>query len=240
MRSLTRLISLAIVLVVVAAIADTAVRFVVQNRLASQLQASQNLSSTPSVSIGGFPFLTQAVAGRYDSVTVTTGEIPAVGGVSVASVDARLTGVDLPLREALSGSVSVIPVSRVQADAVVSFDSLETAVGNQLKDYISDLSLSRASDSTVTVKGTVSFAGFSVPLTAPVRVTVSGNRVTLAAAASGLTGIPQEARQTVANALSFAVQLPALPYGLKITGVGVTADGITARATATNVRLPAA
>lgn len=240
MRALTRLISTLLVLAVAVAIGDTAARFLVQTRLATELETSQKLPSTPSVTIGGFPFLTQAVAGRYDSVTVTTGAIPASGasgGLGVSSVNARLSGVTVPLREALDGSVKVVPVSRIQADALISFADLETVVSRELDAYVSGLSLSRASDSTVTVRGTVKVAGVTAPLSAPVRVTASGSRITLAVVASGLTGIPDVARAAVADALSLTVPLPRLPYGLAVSGVAVTSDGITARATASGVRL---
>ena len=59
-----------VVLVGLAIAADRVALAIAEDKAASTLRNSQHLSSTPDVSVPGFPFLTQAVAGSYGSVTL--------------------------------------------------------------------------------------------------------------------------------------------------------------------------
>ena len=87
---------LLLILVILLVAADRISVYVAQRKVASRLAGAYNLSTPPSVTIQGFPFLTQVVAGRYDQVDVTLSSVTA-GGVEMRDLRARFTGVHAPL-----------------------------------------------------------------------------------------------------------------------------------------------
>lgn len=97
---------------------DVGARFVAQDRVASQLQTQLELDAEPSVDIHGFPFLTQAAAGEYPSVTLTAEHIPYRQLRDITLV-ADLGDVRLPPQSLLDGSVRSIPARTVTASAEV-------------------------------------------------------------------------------------------------------------------------
>ena len=65
-----------LVLLVLAALLAAADRYLVhlaERTVAEQAQASADLRTRPTVTIHGFPFLTQAVRGRYARIDVSAG-----------------------------------------------------------------------------------------------------------------------------------------------------------------------
>src|SRR4249920_296609 len=82
---------------------DRAACWLAQRGLADAIQRSQGLAAPPEVAIRGFPFLTQAFSGRYQQVDVRVQDLTARNGVHVDALDARLTGVHLPLADAVGG-----------------------------------------------------------------------------------------------------------------------------------------
>ncbi len=95
---------------VAAQIADTAA----QRRVACALQ----LTETPSVSLGGVPFLTQVVTNRYADVTINTrgGQL---GPVPFTDLYAHLSGVSV-------SDGGQIHADRVVAVATIAYSSLPT------------------------------------------------------------------------------------------------------------------
>jgi hypothetical protein len=111
------LITLAVLVVLLVGV-DFGARFVAQDRVATQLQTQLKLASTPSVSIHGFPFLTQAAAGQYPSVTLTADHI-AYQQLQDITLTADLGDVTLPSQALIDGTVSSIPARTVTASAIV-------------------------------------------------------------------------------------------------------------------------
>ncbi|MDH6579590.1 DUF2993 domain-containing protein [Kitasatospora sp. MAP5-34] len=78
--------------------ADRVAVGVVQDEAAGQLVSSGRLSSKPTVSIDGFPFLTQALAGTFDSVRLSGDGVTVSDGrqqAALRSFTARLSGVEV-------------------------------------------------------------------------------------------------------------------------------------------------
>ncbi|GAA2140542.1 DUF2993 domain-containing protein [Kitasatospora kazusensis] len=78
--------------------ADRVAVGVVQDEAADKLVSSGRLSTRPDVSIDGFPFLTQALAGRFDSVRLSGAGATVSDGrqqAALTSFSARLSGVEL-------------------------------------------------------------------------------------------------------------------------------------------------
>ena len=220
-RLLITLVVLALVLVVV----DRAGAALASRAVASQVAATGEVSGDPSVSIKGFPFLTQALSGRYADIEVSgTGLVKDQG---VSEFDAQLSGVHLPLAEALSGRVSAVPVDRVDATVLLPYAELERRLANRR------LTLSAAGD-LLRVTGSVTVLGRTLSASALSAVRVDGRAVVVTAQRFEVGSKPADKVLSAAlgSRLDFRVTLGALPYGLVLQSVRVEPAGVRARATA--------
>ncbi|MCP2279895.1 Protein of unknown function [Nocardia amikacinitolerans] len=83
-------------------------------RVSRTLREGADLSADPEVTIHGFPFLGQALDGRYQSMVIRAAVVrPDIPGE--ISVDATLTGVHTSMSDLADGNVRKVPVEKVQA-----------------------------------------------------------------------------------------------------------------------------
>ncbi|MCW2726526.1 MAG: hypothetical protein JWN35_3447 [Frankiales bacterium] len=219
-----------LVLLVLLAGADRIAVFAADRAVAGQLQASGRLSTRPDVSIRGVPFLTQALAGRYDAIEVNARDVTA-GGTRFSDFQAQLRGVRLPLSAVRSGSVSQVPVERLEARVVVAYAELQ----KQLRDR--RLTLSPAGG-LLRVTGTIDVLGRTVSASALSSVAVRGADVVVTGQRLELNGLPNAALTAAAKGrFDFVVRIGTLPYGLRLTSVAVRPEGLVATAAATGVVL---
>jgi hypothetical protein len=215
-----------VVLLALLLVADRVGAAVASRAVAAQVQISAGLAAEPEVSIGGFPFLTQALAGRYEDVRVRADDLPA-GELTLSRLDASLTGVEVPLSQALSGAVSEVPVSGVQASALVAYAELARRSGDR------SLSVSPVGD-RVRVTGSVRVLGKVLEASAVSRVQVVEGDLLVTAEAYEVGN--QKADELISRAVGdrFDLRVPVegLPYGLEVTGVEVRPEGVAVRATA--------
>ena len=216
-----------LVVAVLLVLADRAALLIAQNAVAAQLQESGDLSVKPSVSIRGVPFLTQALSGRYESVRVKAADVTA-GGERLSVFAASLDGVEVPLSEIRAGSVDRVPVEHLSARVVLSYADLQ----QRLRDR--RLSLSPGPDGLLRVTGSVSALGKTVSASALSSVKLSGANVVVTAQRFEVGAAPANRVLTAAlgKRLDFTARIGALPYGLKLTGVRITSEGVVASATA--------
>ena len=89
-----------LLLVVTGVVVDRVAVGFAEREVAEQLAAQEALSGEPDVDVRGFPFLTQALAGRYEEVRIVLtadGTVSLDGDELVIDVDrASGVGVDLP------------------------------------------------------------------------------------------------------------------------------------------------
>lgn len=189
--------------------------------VAQQAQAEARLAAPPEVSLGGFPFLTQALAGRYDEVTVRATDVPA-GEVRLSAFEAVLSGVELPLRDALSRAVTAVPVEGLLAEAVVGYDELTRQSGE------AQLVVAPAGDGRVRVTGEVEVLGRTVSATAVSRVELTGQELLVTAESYEVGDQTADALLTRALGGRLDLRLPieGLPYGLEVRGLEVRRDGV--------------
>ena len=83
-----------IVIIVLLVVADRGAKAYAENRMASQLQSSMDLSGKPDVSIQGFPFLTQLASRDFRTVNISaSNETAGPGGqFEIASLTGTLHG----------------------------------------------------------------------------------------------------------------------------------------------------
>ena len=99
------LIGLAVVLVLVAVAigVDYGAAALTESAVSREMRSQLNLADDPSVRINNFPFLTQALTGRYKSIDVTADHV-AVGPLRDVQVRTQLRNVTAPLSQLLGGS----------------------------------------------------------------------------------------------------------------------------------------
>jgi hypothetical protein len=208
-----------VVLLGLAVAADRIAVGVAEDKVAEQLATKGGLAGTPSVDIGGFPFLTQAVAGDYEDVRIglTAADL---GQPEGTTADVALHGVHVPLKSVLSGSVSEVPVDRLDGTATLSYALLSAQLGG-------DTTVRREGDGLRITK-TVEIAGLTLPLTAAGTVSLNGNQlmVDVQEASGAGVDVPGFLVDRASDLLDIRYDIPALPFGLRLTGVRPGDDGV--------------
>ncbi len=207
--------------------ADRVAVGIAEDSVGRELAARGGLQGQPGVDIAGFPFLTQALAGRYDDVRISL-SADQLGQPEGTRADVSLRGVQVPLSSVLSGSVQQIPVERIEGTATLSYALLATQLGP-------DTILRREADQ-LRITRTVELLGRQVPLTAAGRVTVEGDEVVIDVGTAEGAGVelPGFLVQQAGALLDLRYPVPALPFGLRLTGVTPGADGVVLRLAAEN------
>lgn len=101
-----RLVAGLIVLVAVLVGVDYGAAALTESVVAREMRTQLNLADDPSVRVNNFPFLTQAISGRYRSVDVTADHV-AVGPLRDVQVRSQLRDVSAPLSKMISGPRTV-------------------------------------------------------------------------------------------------------------------------------------
>lgn len=221
-----------LVLLTLAVVADRVAVGVAEERVATELASAGALQGTPSVDITGFPFLTQAVAGRYEDVRISlTAE--QLGQPEGTRADVALRGVQVPLSAVLSGSVQRVPVDRIEGTATLSYELLSGELGP-------DTTLAPEGD-RLRITRTVELLGRQIPLTAVGAVALDGSTLVIdvdRAAGAGVE-LPGFLVEQASNLLDLRYDIPALPFGLQLIGVSPDADGVEVRVEAVDTVLAA-
>jgi hypothetical protein len=206
---------------------------VAEDRVAEQIAERGALQGTPEVDIAGFPFLTQAVAGRYDDVRIslTAAEL---GQPEGTRADLVLRGVQVPLSEAVAGSVREVPVDRIDGTATLSYALLSAQLAG-------DTTLTREGDG-LRITRTVEVLGQQLPLTAAGQVTLDGSDlvVDVEEAAGAGVDVPDWLLSRATDLLDLRYTVPALPFGLRLAGVTPAEDGVDLALEATDTVLTSA
>jgi len=222
-----RKLLIAVVILVVLFIAiDRIGVAVAENQISNRLATTYGLSEKPGVSITGFPFLTQVVAGDYQQINVTANQIQA-NGTTLHDLNVRLTGVHASIGQLFGSGSSMVTADQAAGSALVGF----ATVDQRLPQGVRITSNGR----NLVVSGKVSYNGFQVPVSGTVSLGVSGSGITVTpenvTIAGGLT-LPA----SYFSRLHYVVPLSNLPLHLHLTSVHVTPDGLRISAAARNVQ----
>ena len=223
-KLLVFLILLGVVLVVVDRVAVAGV----QSEVARQVAAKYDLDTPPTVEVHGIPFLTQAVAGRYEEISVSMGAMRLPDGAEISRIDAVLHGVNAPLADLLQNSSTAhITADSVTGTVVISRKTLDARAPRGLH-------VEGNGDDTLQVTGKVTVAGIVIPVTAKMKIEVAPGGLRLTPENVNGIQVPNASRL-----LTFNVPVKNLPLNLKIDKVRTTAEGLAVEATATDVPLRA-
>lgn len=207
------------VLVAGAAVVDSVVRVQTEDRIASEVTAIPGVESTPGVTIGGFPFLTQLAGGSLSSVRLTA-PAATIEGLRLEDVVVELTDV---LTEEPYTAAGATMTARTTADAVEDVLTVE-------------LDLEVRGDELV---ATTEVLG--VPLDIVLLPRAAGRDVEVDVTGFRLAGLGVSADalppELVAPLQGLRFSLDGLPVGMTLTEVGVVDGGLELRATGTDLAL---
>lgn len=229
-----KLVVALVLLVGLLVVGDRVAASATEGVVAERLQESGGLSGVPDVEISGFPFLTQALTGRYDDVVVHASSVQ-VGDVQIADFTATAQGLQVPITDALSGSVSQVPVDELRSRAVVSYEALSRSSGRR------SLTVRPFEGGRVRVTGEVEILGRTLRASSVSRLVVDGPAVVVTAESYDVG--PDFADELVTRAIgdSLDLRLPIgpLPYGLQLSDVRAGPDGVIVTSAASDVVLTA-
>ncbi|MBL7492998.1 DUF2993 domain-containing protein [Frankia sp. AgB1.9] len=215
------------------AVVDRVAAHLAASQMVSQVQKSQQLPTKPEASVGGFPFLTQVVAGNYKDIGLQIHRV-AASGLCVDDIDLHVRGAHLPLRKLISNDVTTMPIDRVVGTVKLTYADLNAYLAGQP----GDVRLAAAKNGMrVSAPVDVPIVG-QVKVFGDVRATVLDNRLTIAPTALGVDGlgalsIPAGAVRT----LTVDVPLSGLPMDLRLTEARTTSAGVEVTAEADHLNL---
>ncbi|MFC4060447.1 DUF2993 domain-containing protein [Planomonospora corallina] len=222
-----KLLAFLVLLLVLVAILDRVAVAGVEKEIATRATARYDLASPPEVAIHGIPFLTQAVAGRYEQVEVAVGSMT-VAGVRLSAVDATLYGVTAPLADLVTRADQV----DIRAERVVG----TVEVGEEALNQRAPQGLTvQAGPGGLDVSGEITFLGRKVPAEARLKVEVTEKGLRLLPEKVELGGgitVPDPERF-----LRYEIPIRNLPFNLKITKVEPVTGGLRITAEASDVPL---
>jgi hypothetical protein len=208
-----------LLLIGLAVLLDRVAVGVAEERVATELVSRGALHAAPQVDIAGFPFLTQAIGGSYDDVRISL-TADELGQPEGTRADLSLHGVHVPLSAAVTGSLSEVPVDRIDGTATLSYALLSAQLGH-------DTQLARTGD-RLRITRTVEVLGRRVRLTAVGQVTLDGDDlvVDVQEAAGAGVEVPGFLLDRAADLLDLRYPVPVLPFGLQVTSVRPAAEGV--------------
>jgi hypothetical protein len=233
------------VLVLLLVVADRVAARIASTEAVSQIvKHSQGLTRRPTVSFGGFPFLTQVAFGDYTDIRIGIEGITLPGPVRVDSVTGHLQGAHIPLSTAIGGKVSTIPVDHVAATVALRYADLNSFLAHQP----GQLRLA-GRHGGVQVTGRAVVAGQAIKVSGSARFRAENGGLVIAptalhvAGGGTLGGLLGDAGVGLGGALSafpaVSVPLPDLPFHLRLTSLHADAGGIVASAAADHIVLNA-
>jgi LmeA-like phospholipid-binding len=219
-----------IVVAVLLVVADRVAVVVAERQIAQKVQSSQELSHRPSVSIEGFPFLTQVLANHYPTVKLAAQNLT-VGSsdrrVRLAELHARLH--DVRTIDRFSGATA----QTADGTAMLSYRDLSKALG---------VTLGYAGGGRVQASSSVKVLNQTITGTASANVGVAGgDELTFSSIRVGVPqagiSVPEQVTRQFSSAFENKLSLRGLPFHLRIQQLVATEDGVRISATARDLTL---
>lgn len=228
-RSRTVMIAVISVLAVLAAliVGDRIANAAAQNSLAEGLQQELAIPDKPVVSIGGFPYATQALAGSFSSIRISAEKVPVhtdVANLTVAKLDAKLTGITVTDRYAN------IMANRGEATALVDWEEASKLAGQPVT-YVAD--------NQMQIDFTIPIGQLSIKGAIRGRPELNAENQTISITEPTFSLSNMDVPQPIADAVSKIALQPfpirGLPYDIKITALTIQPEGISVSGSGANI-----
>lgn len=128
-----RLVISLVVLLAALLVLDRIGVWAAERDVGKRLQADAHTSTTPAVTIHGFPFLTQLVSGSFDDVDIDMHGIDA-GHVRISRLTIQVHGAHVSIGDVLRQSRSRIHVDRATAQLLITYDDIARILPAQIRD----------------------------------------------------------------------------------------------------------
>ena len=122
-----RTVAVLVVLGAAAVGADYGAAALTESAVSKEMRTQLGLADDPSVRINNFPFLTQAISGRYRSVDVTANHV-AVGPLRDVQVRSQLRDVSAPLSQMLGDGPRTVTVREAEGTVRIEAPDLERLI----------------------------------------------------------------------------------------------------------------
>jgi hypothetical protein len=210
-----------IVVLILLVIGDRVALAVTENDMASQF-TQNGFPVKPSVSIQGFPFLTQLIAKDFHTVDISASNVPA-GPVTITSINATIDGMHFT---SFSSGASA-RADRFNATAFVSFGAL-AAAGGTGNGNGSGITVTPVGPDTVKISASI---GGVFNDSEEAQITTTGPQTI------SVRILPNDGPlgSLLSSFGSFSFNLPnGVPASLRITRLDLNSQGLTISASATN------
>ena len=208
-----------IVLLIILVIGDRVALAVTENEMASQF-TQNGFPVKPSVSIAGFPFLTQLAAKDFNTVNISASGVPA-GPVTIDTIHATINGMHI---SSFSSNASA-RVDKLNATAFISFGALASAGGIAGG---TGVKVTQAGPDTVKISADLGGI-FTDSEEAQIKTTGPQTITIKVLPSNGALG------SLLSSFGSFSFSLPkGVPASLRITNLTLNDQGLTVSASATN------
>jgi hypothetical protein len=215
------LILLALFLVIVLVAADRVGAIIAAQVLASKIKTDEGLAHRPDVTVGGFPFLTQAVRGKYSDVRVTASGVT-LNGIDVTTIAVQLHGAHIGLGAALHGNVHTVPVDTADGQVTISYPAVDAYLKSR------HLTVSQGSGGQVKVTGSVRIAGQTVRASGIGTATVASSVIAVHVHQISVAAGTHVSHLSLAQRINFTLPLNGLPFRIALGSVLGTPNGIVA------------
>jgi hypothetical protein len=232
-----RFLVLIVVLALLAVVADRAAWWFAQQSIAAEIQRAGKLSTQPKVTVGGFPFVTQALQGNYKQIDAKLRNPDVDGGLTIDTLDIQLRGVRVSISDLINRRVEAVPVDEAAAIATISFVALNAAAKENMPDDQSKLEFSQGTGNALAVTGTYRSPGFNAQLDLQATLVARDGDLVVELAPDALNGLLPVLRSQVRTLLEQASKLPSLPFGFQAQEVRVNSTGVTVSATSSSLVL---
>lgn len=197
-----------VVIVVVLVGLDFGAKALAESKIASQIQ-SNGFPAKPSVSIAGFPFLTQAATRDIHQITISSSNIKK-GPVTITSLN--VVADDVKVNSSFNGGTT----GPVHGTILISLGALGDTLSQAgpLVGFLGGGGLKVVSVGNTEVKGSLNLVGGLVSWTATWKVVTTGpDEIELQLVSSH--GLPS---RLASSAQTIKLPLKSLPLGLRMTG----------------------
>ncbi|GAA1242163.1 DUF2993 domain-containing protein [Prauserella halophila] len=145
-RRVRKIVTVVLVVLAVLVGVDFAGAAFAEHTVSQKARQQLGLDSDPDVGIGGFPFLTQAVAGEYGHITVEAKSVPVQDVLQDVGIKAELYDVDAPLSDLAQGNVDNVTIDRVEGEVTLKASDINRV---SPLDNIEDLQIAASSEAYV-------------------------------------------------------------------------------------------
>ena len=207
-----------IALIVLLVAGDFVVKGIAEGEIATQVK-QHGFPKKPSVTIEGFPFLTQVIGHDIHQVRLSSQNVPE-GPVSISRISAVMNGVHL------NSGFSSGTVDRLNGSVLVTFPSLARTLKSKigpLGSVVSAVGLRLSAAGPEEVKASLNLLVASGSATWRIS-RLSGQELVARVVSS--SGVPASLLGSISQ---FTIKIPQLPFGVKIDSVRVEQDGVVGR-----------